>query len=255
MNTKTRLLALLVLGLFAVSCAEERPLGGDDPFGPTTWQLVSGSADGVALVLVDGAPVTFRADQGDVSGRSACNSYGGPILITDGVVTIGPSLQMTEMACLEDGVMDLEAAYLAALPRVTAVARDGDQLVLRGDVVELRFVAQPEELAASLTGTSWVLDTIIEGETASTPAAEAALLIDDDGAVSGSTGCNQMNGTYDATNGFTQLATTRMACGEEIMAQEALVVEILETNPTLTIAGSQLTIADLEGRALVYRAG
>jgi heat shock protein HslJ len=255
MNTKTPLLVLLALALFAVSCAEERPLGGDDPFGATTWQLISGSADGVALVLVDGAPVTFRADQGDAGGRSACNSYGGPISITDVVVTIGPSLQMTEMACLEDGVMDLEAAYLAALPRVTTVARDGEELVLRGDAVELRFVAQPEELAASLTGTSWVLDTIVQGETASTPAAEATLLIDDDGAVIGSTGCNQMNGTYDATSGFTQLATTKMACRGEIMAQEALVVEILESHPTLTIAGSQLTIADLDGRALVYRAG
>jgi hypothetical protein len=39
------------------------------------------------------------------------------------------------------------------------------------------------------------------------------------------------------------------------MTQETLMLEILGANPTLTIDGALLTIADLEGRALVYRAG
>ncbi|MEK7252672.1 MAG: hypothetical protein AAB198_05430 [Actinomycetota bacterium] len=37
------------------------------------------------------------------------------------------------------------------------------------------------------------------------------------------------------------------------MTQEALVLEILSRNATVTIEGNLLTIADLEGRALVYR--
>jgi heat shock protein HslJ len=43
-------------------------------------------------------------------------------------------------------------------------------------------------------------------------------------------------------------------CEYPLIEQEALVLEMLGPNATLTIAGSRLTIADLEGRTLVYRA-
>jgi len=40
-----------------------------------------------------------------------------------------------------------------------------------------------------------------------------------------------------------------------VMAQETVVLQILGGAPTLTIDGPILTIADLDGRALVYREG
>ena len=249
------LLAPAVLALMFVSCAGEETVTDGDPFGTGTWVLVSGSVDGAQLVLVDDAPVTFLVDNGEVGGRSACNSYGGPISATDGVVTIGPGLVMTEMACLADGVMDLEAAYLAALERVTAVGRDGDALVLSGEGIHIRFSPQPEEEPASLTGTAWVLDTLVIGDSASTPAAEANLTITETGEFTGSTGCNSMFGNYDGATGSWSIGTTKMSCKSEVMTQETLMLEILGANPTLTIDGALLTITDLEGRALVYRAG
>lgn len=245
--------AALALALFVAACGEEQPPGAD-PFGSTVWQLVSGTADGTALVLVDGHLVTLVVENGAVGGTSACNSYGGDITIENGVVTIGPTF-MTEMYCVEDGVMDLEAAYHVALNRINKVALDGDELVLTGTGVELRFVAQPEVPDAALVGTNWTLESIIDGETASTPAAAATIVFAADGTVSGSTGCNSFFGDYSTTAGFGALGMTRMACEEPIMAQESLVAEILGPNATLTIEGSQLTIADLEGRALVFRAG
>lgn len=256
MQAKTSLLVPLVLAVTLVACAEERPFGSvENPFGAATWRLASGSVDGAALTPIDSAPVTFRVDNGEVGGRSACNWYGGPISITAGAVAIGPALNMTEMACLADGVMDLESGYLAALPRVTTVSREGEDLLLWGEGVELRFIAEPAEVPASLTATTWQLETLIDGETASTPAAEASLLIGEDGAVSGSTGCNQFFGSYDTAAGFSALGATKMACRGEIMEQETTILAILGDDPTLTIEGSRLTIADLGGRALVYRAG
>jgi heat shock protein HslJ len=247
------LIPALALTLFLAACGEEQPPGAD-PFGTTVWQLVSGTADGKDIVLVDGHLVTLRVENGAVGGTSACNSYGGDITIEDGIVTIGPTF-MTQMYCVDDGVMDLEAAYHAALARVTRVALEGDELVLKGNGVELRFVAQPEEPDAALVGTNWTLDSIIEGATASTPAAPATIVFAADGTVNGSTGCNSFFGDYSAATGFGALGMTKMACEEPIMAQEFLVSEILGPDATVTIEGSLLTIADLDGRALVFRVG
>jgi heat shock protein HslJ len=248
------LAVVLLLTALVAACGEEQPPGGD-PFGTDDWRLVAGTVDGTALVLVDGHPVTLGIEDGQVGGTAACNSYGGPITIVDGVVNIGPDLVQTEMYCVDETVMGLEAAFLAALPRVDAATAAGDLLVLTGDGVELRFEVVPPEPDAALIGTNWALDTITEGEAASTPAAPATLLFGEDGSVSGSTGCNSLFGSYSTADGFSPLGTTKMACEPAVMEQEALVLAILGPEATLTIDGSLLTIADLAGRTLIYRAG
>ena len=89
--------------------------------------------------------------------------------------------------------------------------------------------ATPEPTsAADLSGTSWALVSI-----GGTPVVEGSgphLTFGSDGNASGSTGCNSMSGSY-ATDGaaltFGPLATTRMACQEDLMAQEVAVLEAL----------------------------
>ena len=89
--------------------------------------------------------------------------------------------------------------------------------------------ATPEPTsAADLAGTSWTLVSI-----GGAPVVEGSgphLTFGSDGKASGSTGCNSLSGTY-ATDGaaltFGPLATTRMACEEALMAQEAAVLEAL----------------------------
>ena len=82
--------------------------------------------------------------------------------------------------------------------------------------------------AADLAGTSWTLVSI--GATPAIVGAGASLTFDPSGNVSGSTGCNSFSGSY-ALDGsaltFGPLATTRMACEEASMAQEASVLEAL----------------------------
>ena len=81
-------------------------------------------------------------------------------------ITIG-EMSMTEMACLPDEVNQLEMAYLAALGRVESARNDGDALTLTGMGVELSFEAQVPAPDASLTGTTWVLESLTSGGTAS----------------------------------------------------------------------------------------
>jgi len=82
--------------------------------------------------------------------------------------------------------------------------------------------------AADLAGTSWTLVSI--GGTPVVDGSGPHLIFGVDGHASGSTGCNSMSGDY-TTDGaaltFGPMATTRMACEENLMAQESAVLEAL----------------------------
>lgn len=244
---------VLLLSLLVAACGGDRDAGGE-PVEITTWQLTSGTVDGVALVLVAGYPVTFRVEDDQVGGTAACNQYGGRVILDGNTVSFPEGFFQTEMACGDPGVMELEAAFLGALSRVTGSAAGGGELRLSGDGVDLRFSAVEPEPDAALIGTLWNLDTLIEGDAASTVASPATLHIDDQGKVTGSTGCNSMSGTYQAATGFSPLATTKIACEPSVMDQESLVLAVLAGDPILTIEGSTMTVTASDGSALLYRA-
>jgi heat shock protein HslJ len=92
----------------------------------------------------------------------------------------------------------------------------------------------PEPTAAiDLAGTSWTLASL--GANAPVEGADAWLAFGANGEITGSTGCNNLIGSY-AVDGtalsFSTLGTTRMACpGDDLMAQDASVPEAL-TNVT-----------------------
>jgi heat shock protein HslJ len=92
----------------------------------------------------------------------------------------------------------------------------------------------PEPTAAiDLAGTSWTLTSL--GANAPVEGADAWLAFGPNGEITGSTGCNNLIGSY-AVDGtalsFSTLGTTRMACpGDDLMAQDESVPEAL-TNVT-----------------------
>jgi heat shock protein HslJ len=89
----------------------------------------------------------------------------------------------------------------------------------------------PEPTSAiDLTGTSWALVSV--GENAPVEGADAWLAFGPNGEITGSTGCNNLIGSY-AVDGtaltFSTLGTTRMACpGDDLMAQDTSVPQALE---------------------------
>jgi putative lipoprotein len=88
--------------------------------------------------------------------------------------------------------------------------------------------ATPEPTsAADLAGTSWTLVSV--GGAAVVEGSAAHLAFGVDGKASGSTGCNNFNGSYTVDGAALTvgpLATTRMAC-QDLMVQEAAVLEAL----------------------------
>jgi heat shock protein HslJ len=171
---------------------------------------------------------------------------------------------MTEMACLDNGVMDQEQVFSQALPLVTVYQVEGDRLTLASGDGAVEITAVDREVAipdAALDGTTWIADTIIVGEGASSMLAGTEVTMTMDvaaGDVHGKAGCNTFGGSV-AVDGDTvvigDLALTRMACKGDVMDQESLVVDILQAAARYSIDGNRLTIETDDDRALGFLAG
>lgn len=208
--------------------------------------LESGTVDGSPLVLPSGVRVTLLPGAGGtddpaaVSGVSGCNHYLSTMTVDDDAVTFPvEGTGMTEMAC-EPGLMVLESAYLAALPRVTTGQWDGDRLTLAGDDVELVFTGVGTVPTQALVGTTWRLDSLLDGETASSTVAgadPATLELRADGTVAGGTGCRTLVGRYEVV--ADEVLLTSLAaegeCPAELADQDAHVVEALGDGFTVVV--------------------
>ena len=105
-----------------------------------------------------------------------------------------------------------------------------------------------ERPAASLTG-SWKLTSYSRADVL-TPAVsdtEAGLTFNDDGTISGNSGCNGFGGSYKVEGdqvAFSEVVSTLMACDEARMAQEGAFHQVLTDTATFKIEGNTLTLAN-----------
>jgi heat shock protein HslJ len=105
-----------------------------------------------------------------------------------------------------------------------------------------------EEPAASLTG-AWKLTAYgpVNAPAAAVEEAEAGLTFNEDGTVTGNSGCNGLGGTYTVEGDqvtFSEIVSTLMACEDPRMAQEAAVHQVLTDTATYKIEGNTLTLTN-----------
>jgi len=74
--------------------------------------------------------VTATFDQGQVSGKAACNNYNGSYTVSGKTIQFG-QMSTTMMACPDEQVMQQEAAYLAALEKAATFTQTKTNLELR----------------------------------------------------------------------------------------------------------------------------
>ncbi len=242
-------LAVICLG----SCAAPEPSGAGGLTGD--WELVAGAVDGIELNLVDGFPVSLYFDGEAVGGTAACNGYFGTHTAAEGSITFS-GLGSTAMACSPTEIMDLEAAYLDGLSRVSTFTLE-EGLALSGEGVDLTFDRLPPVPTADLTDTVWVLEGLIQGDAVSSVTGERATLeLFTDGSLLGSTGCRTLSGHYVVQGAGVQFTDFSASgdCEADLQAQDGHVVTVLGDGFRVEIGDRTLTIASAGNHGLVYRA-
>jgi heat shock protein HslJ len=108
-----------------------------------------------------------------------------------------------------------------------------------------------DEAPASLDGTSWRL---VEGMGITIPDDVEMTIAFEAGRTSGSGGCNRFMGSYDQAGGqlsLGRLASTRMACADEVMSAERAYMSALESVTTSSATGGVLVFSTSSGQALL----
>lgn len=253
-----RVVCAVVTAVLAGACGsggEPAPAGDVDADG--VWNLVRGESGAAAVPLVDGFPVTLEIEGGEISGTAACNAYGGPVEVSGSSFETG-NLVVTEIGCARD-VMESEERYLAALDAAETIAVDGDRLTLSGPDVELAFRRAPPVDTEALVGTTWVLESLVDGSTpeaVATSARRATLQLSADGTFEGTTGCRGFSGSW--VEEGDRIVFTKMvfegSCARGA-AQDAHVVAVLGAGFGVDIEGRQVTLMAVRGGlGLIYDA-
>ncbi|HEV7864016.1 MAG TPA: META domain-containing protein, partial [Acidimicrobiia bacterium] len=203
--------------------------------------------------------LTFVADGHRLGAQAGCNQMGGQTAFEDGRLVVG-DLATTEMGCDPPRHAQDEwlARFLTSRPQYSL---SGPTLTLDSGaariVLDDRKAADPDR---PLRGTTWVVDTIVDGQSASSvPAgAEASVAFGDD-RFTGNTGCNGMGGTSvvdeaRSTITFSEVITTKMACDDDRMRLERAVLRVLDGDVAYRIDADTLRLDGSDGHGLRLRA-
>jgi heat shock protein HslJ len=132
----TRGMLVLALGtLLSVAC-DEALTDPSNVLGDT-WRLVSlqrGNDAPIAVTSPDRYTLRF-GEGGQMQVRSDCNSCGGTYSLTGAALDVGP-LACTKVFC---GDTSLDSAFVGALQDAAVVSERGNELVVEGGGVTLRF--------------------------------------------------------------------------------------------------------------------
>jgi heat shock protein HslJ len=251
-------LLLSVLALLLAGCGAPGVGVGEGAAPPDgDWVLADGTGPDGPIELVEGHVPTLSID-GEDWGGTVCNSYGATVQVDGSELTI-TELMHTEMACMPDEAMRSEAAYLDAFQRAETYDASAGVLVLRGPEVELVYDPVEPEPDADLEGTTWRLDSIVEGAgpdgSVSSVLGEPTLELDGD-RLGGDTGCNSFGGDYELDGDrlrVGQIDQTLIGCDDALTSQERHVLGVLQSDPTWAVAGPTLELQADDGRGLTYR--
>lgn len=250
------LVPFAVAALTFMGCSDNAAADAADLDGRT---FVSVQVDGDQIP--GGGPLTVGFDGSQISTFAGCNHGSGTADLAGG--RISTQLAMTMMACAPP-VGDSDAWVSKFFDAKPSWSLSGDDLTLRTDsaTVTLRDkkVADPDR---PLTGTTWQVTSLVSAQAISTSVAleqsKPTLTIADDGAVSGSTGCNRITGHATVSGSpavidFGPLATTRRACAPDVDEVEKAVLRVLQGTVQTAIDADQLKLSGADGFGLVLRA-
>ncbi|MFN8620758.1 MAG: META domain-containing protein [Chloroflexota bacterium] len=249
------------IGSFAASLllsALVGPGGGVLAAGPAvspaivgSWSIIELPADNGKLGLVDsGASIAFGPD-GTVSGDTGCNTLSATYTVDKRTLDIGP-VTSTQVACPDETSAAIETGILTALDTAAAWSLTADGWLVLRDAQDQRTAAfRP---VRSPVG-RWIVTDVVIGDAMAPAAPGASLVLAADGTLGGSTGCNQLGGSW-AYDGVTldlgKGNTTKAACPDDATAAaETAFLAALADVETWGISAGQLTLYDASGQPVL----
>lgn len=141
------------------------------------WRATNYNNGQEAVVgMVEGTEVTaIFSEDGSVSGSAGCNNYVAGYTVDNGSITIGPAATTMMMCAEPEGIMEQEAAYLAALATAATYSISGQVLEMRtaDDAMALRFEVATDSVVAPAAEASADPDPVA-ADTEAEPVAFAA---------------------------------------------------------------------------------
>ncbi|NBU63661.1 MAG: META domain-containing protein [Chloroflexia bacterium] len=116
--------AILTISLFLVACSTSANASPAQIIGTSEWHLTQLNGSTISSPVV-----TLQLTDTTIGGQGFCNSYHGPLHVTGNTIKLD-SLASTRRMCVDEGVMQQEQAYFAALTATTQVKLNGNQLEL-----------------------------------------------------------------------------------------------------------------------------
>jgi heat shock protein HslJ len=228
----------LVLTLLLGACASSPTggaRGGGDRGAPADsydgqWVLAEGHGPTGRIPMAEF--VTLTIDGRKISGTSACNHYDATAAIEGHSFSID-GVGTTMIGC-SGKPAKAEERYIHALEGASTIRRDGDQLVIGGDGVSLRFAAVPPPKPVALENTTWHLNGQIFGRgpdgtiSSNDP---ATLQLRDDGTFTATTGCGKITGNWSEDGGqwtTSDIDHTPGRCGGHGQEQEDHILTVLK---------------------------
>ena len=252
--------AVAVGGLLFAACGDDDS-AGDTGSDDTTAEpdaaddidldgreFVSSEVEGYDLVA--GSEIRLTFDGGEIGIQAGCNNMGGTYTLSNGEL-VADQLAMTEMAC-EEPLMNQDAWVAGLVGEGVQVTLDEDTLVLAGESGTItatdREVAEPD---MTLEGTVWIVDGLVSGDAVSTTIADTSpTMVIEDGTATLDTGCNTGTGAVEIgsdTLTFGPIALTLMACPQEVMDQETMILTVLEGEVDYVIESNRLSVINASG--------
>lgn len=261
LKPRTTAAAALVplLGLALAACGTERGTAGpgagtlapDLPVTGVHWSFDSVTVDGRKTQAPAGAHVEID-EGGRAKGNSGCNHFGGAVALDGDTLKVSLG-ETTEMGCPAD-LRNFETTLHKAFSGTLKGKLDGERLTLTAPDGSTTLVLTSEP-PAPLNGTTWTVDSLLSGQSAaSLPAGsegKAHFVIDKDGKVRGSLGCNRFSTTAEfsgRTVTFGEITTTRMMCTGPEMELETQLYEVFGGSATYELRHRALSMTNAEGK-------
>jgi heat shock protein HslJ len=149
MNPKTKgiemnrlTISILLLGALLLGACASTPNPGDNELAGTNWVLVSLDGDEQVGEAIGGQAVTLQfMSETEVGGSGGCNSFGGDYQsdVRSGTVSFS-NIVSTLMACVDEGIGEVETQYFEALNAASHYELANGQLSITGGGHMLVFV-------------------------------------------------------------------------------------------------------------------